>query len=457
MRGIYTMDKIILCFDLENRQADYSVLMQVIQAFEGERSTEQINYAEILQRVSIRYCWIKKSISYNSHPLKMVQNIEGLWQDSSGKEVWTAHRLTELGDMVRKKDKYHFSYYVRVKNAQGGDIRNIQYLLLAIQQFPGILGRLQVFIEPFENYLSAGKAEWDRVSVYFKYSHFMRFILGRYPNMFYSAFFKTQEDCTVIGSLSPKRAGVQSTFFPLIEVDGDVYAAFSRYCALDSEGQPMAAEKEHISDELKDLLEISKNILDTRSEKARQGGKKVRNQEREKIKSNIYRHLSEEKITALEYALFSVLIPISSTLTEADIDNCRMRARSISSGLIQIIENIFLHSHNRKGVFSFRIIRDGKRMLNSILENGVTEDADRILEIDVADANLYETILDNFSKKLEDKDQYFPTLNCPSLIFSKNMKARRKRNHGICSGKRIRSDAWGWQGWHRSFSYAGRY
>lgn len=96
-------------------------------------------------------------------------------------------------------------------------------------------------------------------------------------------------------------------------------------------------------------------------------------------------------------------------------------------------------------------------MLNSILENGVTEDADRILEIDVADANLYETILDNFSKKLEDKDQYFPTLNCPSLIFSKNMKARRKRNHGICSGKRIRSDAWGWQGWHRSFSYAGRY
>ncbi len=446
MRGIYTMDKIILCFDLDNCQADYSVLMQVIQAFEGERSTDQINYPEILEKVSIRYCWISEKNEINQkdfQPLEIVQNIEGFWQDDSGKEAWTAHSLTALGDMVRKKDKYQFSYYVRVKNAQGEDIRNIQYLLLAIQQFPSVCGRLRVFIEPFDNYLSAGKEEWGRVSVYYKYSHFMRFILERYPNMFYSAFFITQEERTVIGSLSAKKAGVQSTFFPLVEVDGDVYTAFSRYCALGSDGLRMDSEKEHISVELGDLLEISKKILDKRIKdvKLNEEGKKVRKEERNKIKSTIYQHLSKEKITALEYALFSVLIPMSVTLTEADVENCRKRARSISNGLIQIIENIFLHSHNRKGIFSFRILSDGKKILDNILENGATEDADRILEIDVADANIYESILDNFSKKLDDK--YFSDIKLSvSHFFEKyesqsveeSWKRYRQENPVRCMG-----------------------
>lgn len=75
------------------------------------------------------------------------------------------------------------------------------------------------------------------------------------------------------------------------------------------------------------------------------------------IASDIYQSLSKKKITALEYAVFSVLVPVWEITEGNSIDKFLERARSISRGLIQIIENIFMHSYNHKGIFSLRIAR----------------------------------------------------------------------------------------------------
>ena len=418
-----TMDKIILCFDLNNHQTDYSNFMQAVEAFEIKNHTQKINYTAISKKISIRYCWIKSNVPFRYSNLEIVQNIEKQWyNNSSEKSIWNAHNLTELDNMVAKRDEYQISYYVRVKNTSDEDIKNIQYLLLVIQQFPSIYGRIRVFIEPFEHYISAGKKKWNKVSVYYKYSHFMRFILKCYSNTFYSAFFMIRSEDVNIQQLSSKKKGIQSTFFPLIEVDSDMYAAFNRYCVLDSNGMLVEHEEGYVNSKLEDLLEISKNILDGRI--------KAHNlvQERKEIASIIYQNLSKEKITALEYAVFSVIVPISIKSTETNIDYYQKRARSISSGLIQIIENIFFHSYNHKGVFTFRIIKNGKEYLNRILESDTVTNLDGVLEINIGDANVYETILDNFSKKLENKDKYFSDIKLSlSHFFHKFNNENEKR------------------------------
>lgn len=423
------MDKIILCFTLKNCQADFSALMQVVQAFEKEKNTDIINYEDILKRISIQYCWIKESEPFVYLPQGIVQGIEEHWNTNpdEDKSIWKAHRLTQLEDMVSKRNQYQISYYVRVKNAEEEDIKNIQYLLLVMQQFFSNQksfskqNRFLVFFEPFENYMSASKEQWKEVALYYRYSHFMRFILKRYNSIFYSAFFIGKEEKMVISPLSVKKKGIQSTFFPLIEVDSVIYTAFTKYCALDSDGRLIEFEEEYVSPELRDLLEISKRILDKRiSDDAKGEEKKI-------ITFNIYKYLSREKITALEYAVFSVLIPISVKLTETDIENYHKRARSISSGLIQIIENVFLHSQNHKGIFTFRIIKDGKKHLNHILECKDGDDLDRILEIDIVDANIYETMLDNFARKLENKDKYFSKINLSVSHFFQKFNGEKEK------------------------------
>lgn len=398
------MDKIILCFDLNNHQTDFSNFMQIIQAFEGKGQENSFDYVKILKKISIRYCLIKETDMFESFNWQIINNIEKQWNKSSlgTKNTWDAHNLTELDKMIAERKKYKICYYVRIKNALKY-IKNIQYLLLVMQQLPSLHNRIGVFIEPFEHYISANKRSWLKESAYQKYSHFMRFILGRYNNVFYSAFFDNNDNIAKVRALSSKKTGIQSTFFPLIEVDSDMYAVLSIYCALDAAGMPAEYGEENIDSKLEDLLEISKKILDKRIEEQTKYKVKMR----KAISSNIYKVLSKDKIKALEYAVFSVIVPVSENLRETDIDNCRKRAVSISNGLSQIIENIFMHSYNHKGVFAFRIIEDGQEYFATMFKGRPNKDLDRVLEIDIADANSYETILDNFSRKLEDKDKYF--------------------------------------------------
>ncbi len=383
------MDKIILCFNLKNTQTDFSNFMQVVQAFEKKNQTDFWDYTGIMEKISIRYCWIKGSVQQRFWSLDIAQNIEKQWHKGTceAKSIWEAHELTELGSMVEKSTEYQISYYVRIKNVSDEDIINIQYLLLVLQQFPSIRNRIVVFIEPFKDYIYPDKRKWEKVSVYHKYSHFMRFVLASYKYIFYSAFYMTESGEVNIQQLSSIKKGIQSTFFPLIEVDSDMYSAFNRYCTLDEEGMPII-EKEVVdaNSRLKDLLEISKRMLDKRIKELPSPGRK------KMIASDIYQSLSKKKITALEYAVFSVLVPVWEITEGNSIDKFLERARSISRGLIQIIENIFIHSYNHKGIFSLRIARE-------------------TLKIDIADANIYETILDNFLKKLENRDKYFSGIN----------------------------------------------
>lgn len=432
------MDKIILCFDLNNCQREFSDLMQIVQAVEEENNA--IDYKAILNRMPIRYCWIKEDVPMQYSTKQVVQNIEERWYKNpkEQKNIWNAHDLTDLEGMISKKKEYQFSYYIRIKNKVDEDLKNIQYLILLMQQF-SLEGRMLVFLEPFRNYLLADRKMWSGVSLYHKFSHYMRFVLGRYKDIFYSAFFETKKGCSQIAPLSLKKVGIQSKFFPLLEVDEGMHTIFTRYCDLDLDGRLIENGEKYEDSRLKDLLEISKKILDLRIEKEEKA-KKVR----ESIALNIYQNLSLESITVLEYAILSIMLPISAELTKKDIENYRKKVESINSGLIQIIENIFLHSYNRKGVFSFRIVREGKRYLaNNILDDEFDNDLDRVLEIDIADANIHETIIDNFLNKLNNKERYFSDINLSLAHFFQKFRSKgeeeswkkyRKENPIKCLG-----------------------
>lgn len=99
------MDKIILCFNLKNTQTDFSNFMQVVQAFEKKNQTDFWDYTGIMEKISIRYCWIKGSVQQRFWSLDIAQNIEKQWHKGTceAKSIWEAHELTELGSMVEKK------------------------------------------------------------------------------------------------------------------------------------------------------------------------------------------------------------------------------------------------------------------------------------------------------------------------------------------------------------------
>lgn len=395
------MDKIILCCEVNNCQKGFSALMQIIQALETDKN--EVDYLTINNAISMRYCWFKEGTVTQYSARNIVQSIETSWYDSTNenKGVWNVYKLTELKRVVEKKKEYQISYYVRICDHSESDIKNIQYLLLILQQFPMVCGRIQVFWMPFENYMEGTKKEWDKVSAYHRYSHYLRFVLEKYKDTFFSAFYSNREKKVCIEQLSSKKKGIQSTFFPLIEIDSEIHSVFTRYCSLGYEKLLVENEERYKNSKLIDLLEISKRILEKRIEEGL-GNK----EEREAYTLKVYQRLSIERVMSLEYAVFSALIPIFSQITDDEIDGYMERARSISSGLVQIIENIILHSANHKGVFTFRIIKEGKKFLANILDKEPETRFDRTLEIDIADVNTYETILDNFSKKIKSEDYF---------------------------------------------------
>ena len=56
------------------------------------------------------------------------------------------------------------------------------------------------------------------------------------------------------------------------------------------------------------------------------------------------------------------------------------------------------------------------------------DNLDRILEIDIVDANICETMLDNFTRKLENKDKYFSDINLSVSHFFQKFNGRKEKN-----------------------------
>lgn len=348
------MEEIILYCELDGTQSGFSALMQIIQAFETDDT--DVAYEYILEKISIKYCWFKEGRP-KIHPKEAVKLLEENTFTKEGTGSWRTNKLTELREMVKRKKNYQFSYYVRICNNRDEDIKNMQYMLLIFQQYSVICGRIQVFLEPFEKYLRTPKESWKGISVYYKYSHYMRFVLRNYKQIFFSAFYSTKDNRVCVAPLSSKRVGVQSTFFPLLEIDNEIHTAITQYCMLEADGT--LSKKEHFeSSRLKELFEISTRIFEHRLSENINDIKS-----RKEFKVSIYNMLSKERITSLEYAVFSVLVPISPGISEIELAGYKKRARSISSGLVQLVENIILHSLNHVGVFTFRIISKEKRYL----------------------------------------------------------------------------------------------
>lgn len=370
------MEKIVLCFDVDNKQEDYSALMQIIESVEN--GTELRGWEELRSMCNIRYCWLRGKNAFINSQLDMAKKIEAEIAGKNKEQGWSLYPLQHLEQVVEKRSSYDYRYYVRVHTDD--DVKNAQYTILLLQQFQIVNGRIGFFFVPFTNYYSAESLQWKQKSIYYKYSHFLRFILLKYKQTFLGAYYNFNMGQVEISPLSSKKVGVQSSFFPLMEIDQSILSAITKYFVFGT--------KQTVSDGtsiLGELLEISEKILFTR---LKNGG----NKKTATIKiGQITQALSHEHVTVLEHAVFCGLIPEDGELTEDMIKGSMRSAQNIADGLIQIIENIVLHSYNHKGIFTFRIMGHN----------------DRVLEIDVSDANRRETIIDNFKEKLGNAMSYF--------------------------------------------------
>lgn len=374
------MEKIIFCFEIRNQQDDYSALMQIMDLVEnGNRLKDS---EEMCNICNLRYCWLRgENVSVQSQ-IEIAIRLESEIAGKNKEKYWKLHQLRQLDRVLEKKNEYDFRYYIRIRTDE--DVKNVQYAILLLQQFRKVQGRIQFFFIPFTDYYTASSIEWKHISTYYKYSHFLRFILSKYRQTFFGAYYDTNAKQVKVLPLSSKKVGVQSSFFPLIEIDQDILCIVTKYC--------IGKTSQNLYDEfplLIELKEISKKILSNRLKVGM--GKKAA----DKNLFHIEKVMLYEYATVLEYALFSVLIPEKSELTEKIIKDSLEQARNIADGMIQIIENIILHSYNRKGIFTFRIVGH----------------EDKQLEIDISDANLEETILDNFKKKLGKAIKYFDDIS----------------------------------------------
>lgn len=374
------MEKIILCFEVNNKQEEYSMLMQTIDAIEN--GTE-IRISEELQGMcNVRYCWLRGKNTSIDNQLEIAKKIEAEVAGENKEEGWKLHSLHQLEQVVEKRNEYEFRYYVRVHAT--GDVKNVQYAILLLQQFHILYGRIQFFFIPFSDYFTAESLQWKRIDTYYKYSHFLRFVLVKYRNTFLGAYYNSKTAQMEIRNLSSKKAGVQSSFFPIIEIDQNILNVITKYFTFEMKQSVLNQESV-----LKELLEISDKVLWTRLKEAE--NKKVATMKM----GQITQVLLHEYVTVLEYAVFCVLVPEKVELTEDVIVVSMNRSHIIADGLIQIIENIILHSYNHKGIFTFRI-------------TGIDE---KQLEIDISDANREETIIDNFKKKLGRAVKYFDDIS----------------------------------------------
>lgn len=391
------MEKIVLCFEVSNKQDDYSALMQIIDLVEN--GTE-IKVSKELQRMcNLRYCWLRGKNASISSQLEIAKRIEAEIAGENKEQGWTLYSLQQLEEVVEKRNKYDFRYYVRVHDDD--DVKNTQYIILLLQQFKMIYGRIEFFFIPFSNYYTAKSIQWRKINTYYKYSHFLRLISQRYRYTFLGAYYNINMKQMEIMPLSSKKVGIQSSFFPLMEIDQDILSIVTKYCFFE--------KNQIISDSipiLKELLEIAEKILWAR----------LKNGEDKKLVAKkleqINQVLLHEYATVLEYALFCVLVPEAVELSEEIIRESMRTAHNIADGLVQIIENIVLHSYNHKGIFTFRI----------------TGNSERQIEIDISDANREETILDNFRKKLGRAIKYFDNISLDiSHFFGDFSKAEEEQ------------------------------
>lgn len=298
---------------------------------------------------------------------------------------------SKYGGTVQKN---HFSYYFRIHLKQNdSDITDLQYFVLLLQMMPSIQGRVAVRL------MEDIGSEWSE-SDFFRVSHFLQFIQKKY-RCFFSCY---NRELTSLQLLSQNARGTQTSFLPMLEVNGKLYQLLNKtwfltynankklhYDKLYLDIYPQNCESNNLTQV---LFRIGLRMLF----KSLSGRKYTTDEKKHALMEFLVELVQKvQGITPLDMLLFGALAGdrLQNRLDSAVAGECMGEMQMLSLAISQILENIVNHSERNQGVFTFRIQKNNEYLkmhypdYSHNLEKGC-------LEFLIADGNCVDGIVEHF-------------------------------------------------------------
>ena len=242
------MNRWLCVIDVKNEQEDYAQANQMIQAI--ERLESSITAAGPDDMFGFRILRMH-NLDSDTIAARQIMPVEHILMGNHASQVSRISTWRQLSNGLKKSGGEHqFFYYIRVDlSGKSSDLPTLRYLLLLIQSCPSIDKKLAVFLR------DAGSPPLDpskQNELYFKLSHFLRFVQSRHQVFFGEYDHK-------IFPLGTQHPGTHQTFVPLLEIDEETYSALSRTWLLRSDFQPGW----RFSDLYKALVPLARNEMPT--------------------------------------------------------------------------------------------------------------------------------------------------------------------------------------------------
>lgn len=385
-------DRWFCAIDIENTQHSISNCLQLIlwleqiseNGFDNIHSTPKSFQAFFISRAT--------SVTINSLSALLEQEKHiNAGTSRSFMKIESGEKL--LAGLQKEPHKNIFYYYIRIHlNDRESDITELQHFLLMLQAVPAIKNRIAVRL------MSVPTVAWQTKD-YFHVSHFLRFVQQKY-RCFYACY---NESLASLQSLHAGSQGTQSTFLPLLEVDGQLCQSLNKVWYLTSEYNKEPYDKLYTviypqncnSDSITWLLfQIGLRML------FKNLSGKWYNKASNKINllDSLCRLVAEvQGITPLDMLLFGALaynLPnrkFDHNIAKELMGNVQMLSLSIS----QVLENIVNHSERNQGVFTFRL-QNNEQYLKLHYPNYPLSSNGTCLELLIADSNRSDGIVQHF-------------------------------------------------------------
>lgn len=389
-----------LCLiELANNQQSYAECLQLVQWLEKIGQGESDDQFQSNEMLAFFISRMDDSKICNENVLLRQ---ESYFADKNSKkyiEITSKKQL--LSGLEKESNRYkgmikknHFSYYFRIHlNRNDSDITDLQYFVLLLQMLPSIRGRAAVRL------MGNAENEWGE-SDFFRVSHFLRFIQGKY-HCFFACF---DGNLASLRLLMQDTDGTQTSFLPMLEVDGQLYRALNKtwlltynpnekwsYDKLYRAIYPQNCERDGLT---QSLFRIGLRMLF----KSLPGRKYARDDKKQTLLKFLVELVRDvQGITPLDVLLFGALAGyrLQGGLDSTIARECMGEIQMLSLAISQILENIVNHSERNQGVFTFRI-QSNQEYLNLHYPDYPNNIEKGCLELLIADGNRVDGIVEHF-------------------------------------------------------------
>lgn len=383
--------KWICTFSIENTQQGYAECLESIQNLEkiAENSNSYMEFS--CDDLEFYISRANDRGVNNSQTILQQEKYLASGEKIKFKKISSYNMLIE--GLKKETQLNEFYYYFRVKlGTKENDITDLQFLILLLQTMPMIRKRVAVRL------MSSGDAGWS-TREYFRVSHFLYFVQKKY-NCFYACY---NENLESLQALTQSIEGTQSTFLPLLEVDGMLCQVLNKTWLLKANYNKHGYEKLYLA------LELVGNNSDNMSNTLVQigfrmlfksfSGKKYNNDKSKQELLNFICELIQEiqGATPLDMVLFGAMAG-NLFKKKPDYNEAKElfgKIQMLSSAISQILENSVNHSEHNCGVFTFRLQRNIE-YLHYHYPGYSISDENNCIELLIADSNSTDSIIQHF-------------------------------------------------------------